>query len=430
MNILMLTPRFPYPPNRGDAVRSWAELEYLAGRHDVWLACPNEREPYPAQLAKVRSICRDVAVVPRRKFIALVHGGISLLRGRSLTEGFFADDTLKRAVGNWAKIIRFDAVLAFSSAMAPMAEVVDARRVLDMCDVDSHKWRVYADRSRPPLRWLYALEARRLGKAERRWVRSHDVTVVVNQRERRKLLARTNPRHAVVVRTPTEVANTTQAGSPGELPPPPTELIVGSLGSMFYPPNVRAVEWFGRHVWPQVKARMPAARWWIVGNRPTRRVRRWGRRQDVRVTGFVPDTARYLNAFRVFINPVDGDIGVQTKLLCAMAIGKPAVVTPDTAAGIDYDGEPPFLIARGLNEFADAVVRLLTDDALARQLGMRAVRAIQSYYLPHVQLGLIEQALSGQSGSETTNVRSWEAAGQAERGTAAAPVGGPTEVAT
>jgi len=430
MNILMLTPRFPYPPNRGDAVRSWAELEYLARRHAVWLACPNEREPYPAQLTKVRNICRDVVVVPRRKLASLVQGGISLLRGRSLTEGFFADDALKRAVRNWAKTIRFDAVLTFSSAMAPVAELVDARRVLDMSDVDSHKWRIYAHRSRPPLRWLYALEARRLGLAEQRWVRSHEVTLVVNERERRKLLARTNPRHADVVRMAIEAADAKRSGSPGEPPQLPTEPIVGSVGSMFYPPNVRAVEWFGRYVWPQVKRTMPAARWWIVGNRPTRQVQRWGRRQDVRVTGFVPDAGRYLNAFRVFINPVDGDIGVQTKLLGAMAIGKPAVVTPDAAAGIDYDGEPPFLIARGPNEFADAVIRLLTDDALAKQLGLRALRAVQSYYLPHVQLGLIEQALSGQSCQETTGTRPWETAGRAERETVAAPVGVPTEVAT
>jgi sugar transferase (PEP-CTERM/EpsH1 system associated) len=321
---------------------------------------------------------------------------LSLVRGHSLTEGYFADTTLRRTVLTWAAAVRFDAVLTFSSAMAPLAESVGVRRVLDMTDVDSHKWGVYADRSRLPLRWLYALEERRLGAAEKRWVRSHESTFVVNQRERRRLLARTNPRHAGVVRTPVEIVNASQADGPAERPRLPAEPIVGSVGSMFYPPNVRAVEWFGRHVWPLIKQRVPAARWWIVGTRPTRKVRRWGSQPDVRVTGFVPDPRPYLDALRVFINPVDGDMGVQSKLLCALAAGKAAVVTPETADGVTYDGEPPFLIAREPDEFADAVLRLLEDDALATRLGARALRMIAAHYQPREELRRIEQALAGQ----------------------------------
>ncbi len=430
MNILMLTPRFPYPPNRGDTVRSWAELEYLAQRHDVWLACLNDREPYPAQLANVRNICRDVAITPRSTPVSLLKGGISLLRGRSLTEGFFNSAALKRTVRSWIQTVQFDAVLTFSSAMAPAAELVDTRRVLDMCDVDSHKWRVYAKRSRSPLWLLYVLEAWLLRAGERRWVRSHDVTLVANERERQKLIVCTDPRHSDVVRTCVEIAGVDRAGFSNKHPVLSSEPIVGSVGSMFYPPNVRAIDWFGRHVWPRVKKSIPAARWWIVGNRPARKVRRWGREQGVRVTGFVPNTHPYLDALRVFINPVDGDIGVQSKLLGALAIGKPAVVTPDTAAGIDYDGQPPFLIAREPDEFADAVVRLLTDDALAKELSLRARRTIEDYYQPHEQLWRIEQALSGQPIEKPYETKPGEEAENTECGQTAAPVGAPTEVAT
>jgi sugar transferase (PEP-CTERM/EpsH1 system associated) len=400
MKVLMLTPRLPYPPNRGDTIRSWAELEYLAHRHDVWLACVSDYRPTPDQSARLRSICRDLAVAPRLKFSALGRGMLSLACGRSLTEGAFAGASLRRTVRAWATAVRFDAVLAFSSAMASLAELVDARRVLDMNDLDSHKWRVYADRSRLPLRWLYALEARRLGAAEQRWVRSHDVTLVVNERERRRLLDQTTPRRAAVVRTPIGSARTVRSGSTGEQPRPPREPIIGSVGSMFYPPNVRAVEWFGHNVWPLVKEQMPTARWWIIGNRPAWQVRRWGHRPDVRVTGFVPSTRPYLDALRVFIDPVDGDIGLQTKLLCAMAVGKPAVVTPAAAAGIAYHGEAPFLIAREPDEFANAVLRLLRDDTLAARVAGRALRVIEEYYQPEEQLQRIERALAGQSVEE------------------------------
>jgi sugar transferase (PEP-CTERM/EpsH1 system associated) len=404
MKILMLTPRLPYPPNRGDTVRSWSELKYLAMRHDIWLASLSDRPPQPDHLATLRGVCRDLAIAPRSGFASLFRGTFSLLGGRSLTEGYFGNASLERTVRAWADAVRFDAVLAFSSGMAPLAELVEARRVLDMCDVDSHKWRVYADRSRPPLRWLYALEARRLAAAERRWVGTHEVTLIVNERERCKLLAQASPCASDVVRTCVELADLTGPDSAEPRPAPPRGPIVGCVGSMFYPPNVRAVMWFGQHVWPLVKQSVPEASWWIVGHRPTRQVRRWGRQAGVRVTGSVPDTRPYLEALRVFVNPVDGDIGVQSKLLGAMAAGKPAVVTPDTAAGIDFAGEPPFLIADTPGEFAQAVVQLLTDDSLATEISRRALGVIEEYYRPDQQLWRLEQALSVRGDEESARI--------------------------
>ena len=422
MHILMLTPRFPYPPTRGDAVRAWGELEYLAQRHDLWLACVDEHPPPPAHLAPVRNICRDVVVAPRSRLACLAHGWISLLRGRSLTEGFFGSAALERVLRNWSQAMQFDAILTFSSAVAGFAELVGAdRRVLDLCDVDSHKWAVYAERSRAPLCWLYASEARRLAAAERRSVRMHDVTLVVNERERHRLLTQLNPRRSDVIRTCVETADTTGADRRNGRPAVPPEPIVGSVGSMFYPPNVRAIEWFGGNVWPRIREAVPEARWWIVGNRPVRRVRRWSREPGVTVTGFVPDVRPYLDALRVFVNPVDGDIGVQTKLIFALAAGKPAVVTPDTAAGIDYRGEPPFLIARSPAEFAAAVVRVLSDDALAERLSVGARLLIEDNYQRQQQLRRVEQWLMGEPPDEQSATEPREKQASAEQRKAVTP---------
>jgi len=397
MNILMLTPRFPYPPTRGDVVRAWSQLQYLADRHDLWLACVDRNAPRPEHLARVRRICRAVACARRSAPASLLHGGAGLLRGQSLTEGFFGSASLRRTIRSWAATVWFDAVLTFSSAMAPFAELVPApRRVLDLNDVDSHKWAVYARRSSAPLGWLYALESRRLRAAERRWVRSHNVTLVVNERERRRLVTQLDPRGSDVVRTCVSAAGHNDRNTTNSPPSAAGGPIVGTLGSLFYPPNVRAIEWFAGHVWPRVKRAVPAARWWIVGNRPVRRVRRCGRAPGVTVTGFVPDIRPYLDAMRVFVNPVDGDIGVQTKLLFALAAGKPAVVTPDSAAGIDYVGEPPFLIARQPADFAEAVVRVLRDEPLAERLSVRARRLIDTDYRLDGQVQRVEQWLTGE----------------------------------
>ena len=393
MNVLMLTPRFPFPPNRGDTLRSWHELEYLTRRHNVWLAGLNEHRPPESDIARLRKICAAVAVFPRTSWRALAGGLWSLLCGESLTQGYFHSDALNRTVRQWTRAVRFDAVLTFTIAMASVAEEVRARRVLDMCDVDSCKWEAYARASRVPWRWLYRVEAARLRRAERRGVRTHDVTLIVNQREHDKLQAVADPRLSDVVHTCVELPAETRCTNTPRTPEMPAEPIVGFVGSMFYPPNVQGVNWFGREAWPRIKKRVPAAKWWIVGQRPTFAVRRWDRLQDVRVTGTVPDVNSLLDRMRVFACPVRGDLGVQSKVLGALAAGKACVVTPDAAAGIDYD-EPPFLIAQDAEEFAEAVTRLFVDDDLARELGARGRQTIARRYRPETQLWRVERALA------------------------------------
>lgn len=418
MNLLILTPRFPYPPTRGDCVRAWGELEFLAHRHRVWLACLDHHLPQPEHLQTVRACCQDVLVITRSRLAAFWRGGLRFLAGGSLVEGHFADRRLAGAVDAWAAQVRFDAVLIFSPEMAQYATRLPAavRRVLDMNDVESGKWQTYARRTFPPLRWLYACEARRLARAEQRWAQTHAVSLLVNQRERRKLLAAVPTARTAVVHTGVSTDGHDSAVAPRppacpacsavraasgserfrEPPPPPktAEPIVGFVGSLFYPPNVRAVNWFGRAVWPRVQQARPDARWLIVGNRPRRGVRRWSRRPGVTVTGFVPDIRPYLARMRVFVCPVTDEIGVQTKLIEALAAGRPAVVSPQAAAGIDYVGPPPFLIASDAAEFAATVVRLLADPALAADLSQRAAAFIAQSYGPN-QYALVEQWLDG-----------------------------------
>jgi sugar transferase (PEP-CTERM/EpsH1 system associated) len=398
MKILMLIHRFPYPPVRGDCIRSWGELEFLARRHDVWLACVDRVSPRPEHLTHVRALCRDVAVVVRSAPASAVHGVLSLLTGRSLTVGYFSDERLVQLVRDWGRQVHFDAVLTFSPAMAPYATIVPARRrVLDMNDLESDRWASYARRSLPPLRWLYAWEARRLPRAEAAWIRAHDATLLVNERERRKLPAELLPRCAVV-HTGVDLSRyTSDASAAGQSGASPSgaQPVVSMLGSMSYPPNVRAVNWFGRQVWPRVQRTVPEARWLIVGRDPVRSVRRWGRQPNVTVTGFVEDVRSYLWATRVFVCPAREQIGVQTKLIEALAAGRAAVVTPHAAGGIEYDDPPPFLVAASPREFADAVVRLLRDDATARALGARARAVACANYAAEDQYARIERWLAG-----------------------------------
>lgn len=386
-NVLMLLPRWPFPPHQGDKIRAWSQVQYLGERHDVWLAALCESRPSAAQVARVRNHCREVALDQRPRFPRLCNGTRRLLFERSLTEGFFESALLQREIGRWSQSVRFDAALVFSSGMAVnLPEGVSPRTVLDMNDVDSRKWRTLA-RSRPwPLRAIYETESQRLARWEDACARRFDLTVLVNEREADALHNLSPGANTAVVRTGVSVPALDEIAVP-------RHPIVGFVGSMGYAPNVEAVEWFARKVWPRVHARRPDAQWFIIGRDPNRRVRALASLPGVVVTGAVSSVAPFLKRIRVFVVPMQSSIGVQTKLIEAMAHGKAAVVTPQVAGGFDALVDPPFCVAGDTRDFVRHVTTLLDSDAAVRNLSTRARQFVADEYDATAQLIELERLL-------------------------------------
>lgn len=374
MHILMLTPRLPYPPHRGDTQRSWQMLQALAQRHTVYLASADTAPPHAADYQQVAAQCAKVAVSPRRHWQNLLYGLLSLAKGATVTEGYFARPDLYRAIKAW-NLPPFDMVLAYSGAMAPLALSIPATyRYLDLNDADSAKWQQYARECRDPRRWLYTLEHQRTALDEQRWIRKFDGVWVVNDRERCKLVGKQREPNVCVLPTPVPVDQDTAA-------PLPDAPIVSMIGSMFYRPNIRAAVWFGKLVWPRIREVIPAAEWFVVGAKPHRAVRALGRLPGVTVTGTVPEVDSYLSRSRVFVSPVRGALGVQTKVLYALAAGRPCVVHADVAGGLKAVEPTPFLAACDPERYARQVIQLLQNRQQAEDLATRA----RMYMVEHYQ---------------------------------------------
>lgn len=389
MNILMLTPRLPFPPNRGDKIRSFAQLRYLARRHNLWCATLLEPDDDPYALPLLRHYCADLATIPVAGRARLARALTATAAGRTFTEGYFASAPLERLLDSWTKKVHFDAVLAFSGAMAPYAAAVPAaRKILDLVDADSAKWDQYAACAHWPMRSVYRTEARRLHNRQLDWLNVFDATIVINSRESAVLTTQTRcPRLHVI---PNGI----------ELPadPPPvdqTDPIVGFVGVMSYPPNVDAVLWFTDSVWPTVRRSLPHARLVIVGARPTRKVRRLARLPGVTVTGSVPSTQPYLADFRVCIAPLRIARGLQNKMLEALAAGRPIVATTQAAAGIEPCPAPGVLLADQSEPFAQQLLKLLHQPELARQLGREGRIFVTERYRWDDHLARLEQLLAG-----------------------------------
>jgi sugar transferase (PEP-CTERM/EpsH1 system associated) len=320
----------------------------------------------------LRRYCARVAIVPLGKARWLWAAG-ALLRGRCITAGAFQSSALRATLRNWATQTRFDGALASSSGMAPYLQRPELRGVpafVDLVDVDSQKWLDYAAAGRGWARWLYRIEGRRLREFERgipTWARA--VTLVSqDEADLYREFCAAGSVHAVTNGVDLNYfAHRPDAAEP----------CCAFVGALDYRPNVDAVTWFCREVWPELHLRRSQARLLLIGRRPVPAVTEAARRPGVELFRDVPDVRPHLGRAAVAVAPLRIARGVQNKVLEAMAMGKAVVASPQALAGLRARPGEHLLTATAPAEWVEAVDRLLGDSQRRRQLGQAGRQYIE-----------------------------------------------------
>jgi sugar transferase (PEP-CTERM/EpsH1 system associated) len=377
MNLLMLVHRIPYPPNKGDKIRSYNELRHLARQHRVFLGCFADQAEDLEHVAALRQLAADVEVVPLDTRRARLRSLAAIASRDALSVRYFASSRLQAWVDRTLVEQRIDAVLLFSSPMWAYVTGRSLPAVMDFCDVDSDKWRQYAARAALPLRPLYGLEARRLARWEEHVLRGADASVLVAERE----LALWNDLPAELRRKVHVIRNGVDLDyfTPRAAPPPGDDTVVFT-GAMDYYANVDAVTYFTREVLPHVREQRPGVRFVIAGSRPTDEVRGLERVEGVTVTGFVEDIRDWYARAAVCVVPLRIARGIQNKLLEALAMGRPVVSTAAAADGLGAGAGDGIRIADQPEELAAAVVHLLSDRQAASVQGAAGRRFVERDY--------------------------------------------------
>jgi sugar transferase (PEP-CTERM/EpsH1 system associated) len=363
MKVLYLCHRIPYPPDKGDKIRAFHQIQSLARHHRVHLLTLSDG-PLP-DLTPLQELCERVEVFPVHRPAAYLRSALGILRPRPLTLSFFESAELRRRVEALAASESFDVIVAYSSSMAPYVEpFAGVPAVLDMVDVDSAKWEQYSRFARRALRPVYALEGRRLRAYEASLAERFDRVVLATGNEAR--LYKSFAPNAKVVAVPNGVDF--DFFHPFDLPKAEKPALVFT-GQMDYFANVDGVEFFAREVFPRLRRRFPDVELLIVGRSPVPAVRALGELPGVQVTGAVGDVRPFLARAWVFVAPLRIAQGVQNKVLEAMAMNLPVVCSERVLAGLSEGGfrhGRDLLAADGAEAFENCVAGLL-EDAEARQ---------------------------------------------------------------
>jgi sugar transferase (PEP-CTERM/EpsH1 system associated) len=395
-DLLLLIHRIPYPPNKGDKIRSYNLLKHLARHYRVHLATFVDDADDWQHVPHVQALCASSHFAGMKPLQARVKSLAALLKNRSLSLEYYRDAGMARWVRDTVAAKKIERVLVFSSAMAQYADPYrGARRVVDFCDVDSDKWRQYADKKSFPMSWLYRYEANQLLRYERQVARDYDASLFVSAPEA-DLFRRLAPESTAKIGhfnngVDTDYFSPEQAYAS---PYAAGERALVFTGAMDYWPNVDAVQWFAAEVFPALRERFPDLRFYIVGSRPAPAVEALAQQAGVVVTGTVPDVRPYIAHAAVAVAPLRIARGIQNKVLEAMAMARAVVVSPQALEGIDAEPGSELLLAEDAAAFSDAVGTLLAGQASAAEaLGQAARAKVQRRYSWSSNLACIGESL-------------------------------------
>ena len=366
MNIALLTPRLPYPPDRGDRLTVFNLLRALAPRHRVTLFTFTDGTEPPRARERVAAHCASLETIHLPRILSWLQAWFGIASPLPSQVSYYRSSAMRDRVRARVSADRFDLIVNHTIRMAPFScGLPHPRKVLILGDalgmalgrsLPFEPWW-----KRPGIRW----ERHRVDRFEAGISRHYLETWAISPDDRDDLI-RIGCVNVVLVQHGVDerlfdVVREPQAG--------PRVLFLGNLS---VPHNVDAALFAAREVWPHIRRTFPQARLVLAGADPVPAVRQLAALEGVEVTGTVADLMPVWARADVLLAPLRFSTGIQNKVLEAMAAGVPVVTTPAVAGAIDARDGEQLRVAEGAAGLARAVCETLEDTMAARGLAGRA----------------------------------------------------------
>lgn len=392
-DILFLAHRVPFPPNRGDKIRSANLLRKLATIGPVHVGCFAENEEDRAGAAELAELAASHSVVDRTKPLVLA-GVEAVLAGKPVSLTAFHSPRLEDWVRETIAARDISTIFIFSGQMGQYVPAsFGGRVIIDLCDVDSAKFGNYAANGQRV--WINRREERLLACEEERLAHRADATVLISAEEAQLFLSRLqepSKAHVQVIGNgiDSRFFDPAVITPNAEITARPGPHFVFT-GQMDYPPNEAAALWTVDHFLPEIRARYPDAEFHVVGRNPTRRLLAREGTPGLTVWGEVPDVRPFLAAASCVVAPLQIARGIQNKVLEAMAMARPVMATPQAATGIYAKDGLHWLVSESEpSRMVGRLEVLLTDPEAAEKMGKEARQFVVDHYTWEAMLAPLE----------------------------------------
>ncbi len=371
MKIAAFLPRMPWPLDKGDKLRAYHLLKGLARNHELFLFALHEGKDPREGIEILRGFCRELQVErlgTRSRALGL---GRALAKGWPLQAGYFYHPAL---VEKWRAFVSthrpeksFYQLIRSLPYMRAAAEIPS---VIDYQDAFSLSMARLAAESRPPKKWVWQREARKVAEFEKEAQKLSTRQIIISEQDRQNLpLDQRNQIH--VVSNGIDLDN---------FKPRESEKDIDILfaGNMSYLPNITAARYLVEKIMPIIWELRPKSKVAIVGTHPVHAVRQLAGKNVV-VTGFVKDISSWYARSRMLLAPMQTGAGLQNKILEAMAMELPAIVSDIAAKGLPEQARELVLVEQSPKGYAESVIELLNEENYAGMLGHQG----RKYVLAH-----------------------------------------------
>ncbi|MFP4560543.1 MAG: glycosyltransferase family 4 protein [Thiohalorhabdus sp.] len=368
MKILVLADELPYPLSHGQRLRIFNYVRSLSGRHHFDLLCLDDR-PLPEPLERLFG---RIEILPREG--GGRNGRRRWWKSLSLDEMVPEDGRVTERLEGLLAEIDYDLIWMTGERVIPSVPFGRIPVLMDLVDDVVLTLLREAKSTVPMRRRLQALKRAFMHyRFERRYYGQGDACLVVAEPDA-EMFGRICP--WVPVRVVKNGVDAEYFAPHGKEPEDP---VLVFEGNMSFPPNVDAVRYFVHRVLPRIRARVPEARFRVVGKDPAEEVLAL-QGPGVEVTGFVEDLRPHLRDGAVFVSPLRKGAGIKNKILQAWAMGRPVVGTRLSFGGLPLKPGENAVVADAPQEMAEAVVRLLRAPEERTALGRRGRETVVKHY--------------------------------------------------
>lgn len=396
MKILFITARFPYPPLKGDQVRSYNQIRILSQKHSIILFSLIGNRKELDHIPMLKRFCSHIEVVELRPFHSYLNIISGLFSPLPLQTCYYYSPELGRRIRTTIENDKFDVVHVQLIRMAPyLTHFVHMPKVIDLIDALSLNMKRRYECDRGIFKLGTYIEWQRLKKYETEICNQFDQAIVVSPTDR-KAIGPFQNLHVNPNGVDTDAFPFVLEGRE------PFSIIFS--GNMGYFPNVDAVHWFSQEVFPLIKARIPQIKFYVVGADPLKGIRRLSADERIIVTGFVDNIYKYLARATVAVCPIRSGSGIQNKVLEAMSSGTPVVATSYAVEGIQATPEEEIIIADNPVDFAQRVVELLQDATLRQKLALNARKLIEEKYTWEASVEQLERIYQAAIATHSRNL--------------------------
>jgi sugar transferase (PEP-CTERM/EpsH1 system associated) len=372
MRILFLTSRFPYPLEKGDKLRAFYQIVELNKKHEIILAAVSDKKVAEEDFEALKPFCKKILVHNLSKARLIGNLSMALFNGKPFQVGYFFSEEFKDRIDMLIEEEKPDAIFCQLVRMAEyVRDVNHIPKTLDYQDAFSKGLERLAQSSSLFKKIPVHLEWKRMLKYEKNIFDSFEHKIIISEQDR-KLIP--HPKHDEIEIIPNGVDLSFYIPMQREKK---YDLIFA--GNMNYPPNIESALYIAQKIMPLLRKQKPDIKLVIAGATPSNEILKL-ESKNIHVTGWVDDIREPFAESRIHLAPMLISIGLQNKILQAMAMKIPCIVSSLANNAIHAPTDDCLLITDKPEEYVEKIIQLLNDEILYNKLAENAYQFVHEHF--------------------------------------------------